>query len=109
MARLLLDENIPRLFGRWLTGHTFETVQRVGWSGVKNGELLRLAQSDFDVFVTLDRSIPFQQSVAGLDIAVLVVRVRSSRLDHLEPLVVETLEVIAQCRPGTVTSVGDWP
>ena len=109
MAHLLLDENMPRLFGRWLVGHTFETVQQAGWAGVKNGALLRLAEARFDVFVTLDRSIPFQQAVANLNIAVLVLRVRSSRLDHLEPLVIDTIAALSRARAGTVTTVGDWP
>ena len=109
MARLLLDENVPRLFGRVLTGHDVRTVRQMGWAGLKNGTLLRRAAADFDVFLTLDRSIPFQQSVTGLQLAVIVVRVRSNRLDSLEELAPSVLGALDTCAAGTATSVGDWP
>lgn len=108
MARLLLDENMPRVFVRWMVGHQARTVQSLGWSGLKNGELLRAAQSDFDIFVTLDRNVRFQQSVRSLDIAVLVLRTPSSKPEDLEHLVREALEAIPRCVPGTVTEVGSW-
>ena len=109
MARLLLDENMPRLLGRSLLGHDVSTVQRAGWSGVKNGELLKRAAEGFDVFVTMDRNIPFQQSVAVLDIAVAVIRTPSSKLVVLEPLVPAILGAVNLAKPGTVTTVGEWP
>ncbi len=61
--RVLLDESIPRRFGFLLTGHYVRTVQHCGWSGLKNGELLRVAQADFDVLVTADQNMQYQQLV----------------------------------------------
>ena len=105
MARLLLDENMPRMFGTWMAGHTFQTTQRGGWAGLKNGDLLRAANGTFDIPVNLDRNLPFQQSVAHLDIAVLVIGAGSSKLEDLRPLVPEVLAAITGCVPGTVTKV----
>ena len=107
MARLLLDENMPRLFSRWLTGHDVRTVQQMGWAGLRNGTLLRRAAGEFDVLITLDRGIPFQQSIANLRIAVLLIHALSNKLDDLEPIVEAVMAAIPQCRPGTVSSVGD--
>jgi hypothetical protein len=69
--RILLDEDLPRSLGKLLTGHEPETVPRCGWSGVKNGKLLALAATRFDVFLTMDQNIEFQQNLATLPIAIL--------------------------------------
>lgn len=65
--RVLLDEQLPRHLARELTGHTVRTVQQEGWAGFKNGELLqRAADGGFDVFLTADQNLQFQQNLAGL-------------------------------------------
>jgi hypothetical protein len=107
MARLLLDEHMPRLMISELAGHYATTVQQQRWSGLRNGVLLRTAAgAGFDVFITMDKSIPFQQVVKGLGIAVMVVRARSNRLEHLRPLVPAILDAVPTSRPGTVVFVG---
>jgi predicted nuclease of predicted toxin-antitoxin system len=63
--RILLDEDLPRRFADLLVGHQVSTVQRSGWSGIKNGQLLALAAPQFDVILTMDRNIEFQQNVAA--------------------------------------------
>lgn len=85
MGRLLLDENLPRLLAENLRPHEVRTVREMQWHGLKNGALLRRAEAEFDVFVTMDRSIPFQQSVRRLDIAVIIIAARSNRLNDLTP------------------------
>ena len=60
--RILLDENFPADFAKLLVKHDVSTVHSLGWSGVKNGELLRRADGVCEVFVTLDRSLEFQQN-----------------------------------------------
>ena len=85
--RILLDEDLPRRLGELLVGHEFSTVPRSGWAGVKNGKLLVLAATRFDVFLTMDQNLEFQQNLAALPIAVLVVEAASNRLEHLVPLV----------------------
>jgi hypothetical protein len=85
--RVLLDECVPAGFGSYLVGHECVTVPSAGLAGTKNGELLVLAeQQGFEVFLTIDQGIAYQQNLFGRDIAVLVVRPRSSRLADLIPL-----------------------
>ncbi len=69
--RVLLDESLPRRLKHELAEHEVKTVPEVGWAGKKNGELLRLAEPDYDVFVTMDRQLPFQQNLAALDLCVI--------------------------------------
>ncbi len=83
-----------------------KTARQMGWATVQNGELLVLAAGAFDVFVTLDRNLMFQQNVANLRIAVIVLRARTNRLADLQPLIGELLSAIAAARPGAVVSVG---
>jgi hypothetical protein len=58
--RILLDEDLPRRFGALLVGHEVTTVPQCGWSGVKNGKLLALAATQFDVFLTMDKNLEYQ-------------------------------------------------
>jgi hypothetical protein len=69
--RILLDECVPWPMHRLLTNHSCTSVQAQGWGGIKNGELLRLAEIDFDLFITSDQNIRYQQNLAGRKIAVL--------------------------------------
>ncbi len=85
--RILLDEDLPRRLAKHLDGHEVSTVQRSGWSGVKNGKLLALAATQFDVFLTMDSNLEYQQNLKTLPIAVLVVLAVSNRIEHLLPLV----------------------
>nr|VFJ55783.1 MAG: hypothetical protein BECKDK2373C_GA0170839_10509 [Candidatus Kentron sp. DK] len=75
--KVLLDECMPREFARYITGHEVRTVQAVGWKSIKNGDLLRLAQTDFDVFITADRKLIYHQDPGKFDIAIIVLRERS--------------------------------
>ena len=66
---VLLDENVDRqLVPLFATGLEVRTVREQGWSGLKNGALLRVAAEVFDVFVTMDRNLPHQQNLAALDL-----------------------------------------
>ena len=69
--RILLDECVPWPMHRLLTNHSCTSVQAQGWGGIKNGELLRLAETDFELFITSDQNIRYQQNLAGRKIAVL--------------------------------------
>ena len=71
--RVLLDECVPRALRNEIPGHEVKTVAEVGWAGVKNGELLELAVQEFDLLLTVDRNLEYQQSFAGLTLAVIVV------------------------------------
>jgi len=62
-VKILLDECVDRRFARDLVGHEVVTVPRKGWAGIKNGELLVLAEKEFDAFITLDRKLATQQDL----------------------------------------------
>lgn len=75
----------------------------------RNGELLALAEKEFDVFVTVDRNLSFQQHLPAFTIAVIVMRAVSNRLADLQPLVPELLIAIPAAKRGAVTHVGGMP
>lgn len=79
----------------------------MGWSALKNGELLVLASASFDVFVTVDRNLSFQQNLANLPVAVIVLRAKSNRLASLMPLVPELLETLNSIEPSSLVVVGN--
>lgn len=101
--RILLDECIDRRFARELPRHEVRTVPEAGWAGKSNGELLPLAESSFDVFVTVDRNLSFQQNMPEFSIAVVVLRANSNRLAELRRLAPRLLEVLPAAKRGEVT------
>ena len=70
--KVLVDECVPLKLVRLLTGHTFTTAQQRDWGGFKNGRLLALAEPEFDLFLTSDRNLEYQQNLKGRNIAVLL-------------------------------------
>ncbi len=104
--RVLLDEQLPRQLARLLVGHEVRSVQQQGWAGSTNGELLtRAVHAGFDVFLTGDQSLQYQQSLAKSGIGVVVLSARSNALEDLLPLVESTLNAIPSIRPGQVVRV----
>ena len=104
--RILLDEDLPRRLAELLVGHEVSTVQRSGWSGIRNGQLLGLAAAQFDVFLTMDRNLEFQQNLATLPIAVLVVEAVSNRLEDLKPIVPAILNELNHVLPRSLRRIG---
>ncbi len=70
--KILLDESVPRLIKTRLTELSINTVQEMSWMGKKNGELLALAANHFDVFITADKQLRFQQNLSNLQLSVIV-------------------------------------
>jgi hypothetical protein len=105
-VRVLLDENLPHDLVGELPGHEVFTVQGLGWSGVKNAELLRRIGGAFDALVTMDRNLEKQQALAGQPFGTVIVRARSNRMVHLRPLVGALLEALIDLQPGQVRRVG---
>jgi len=105
-VRVFLDECIDWRLSRDIDGHDVKTARQMGWTTIKNGELLALAAANFDVFVTVDRNLAFQQNVAGMQLAVIVLRGKSNRLTDLKPLIAALLMAIGAAKPGRVTFVG---
>jgi hypothetical protein len=99
--RVLLDENLPHDLRHLIIGHDVATVTYQGWSGLKNGVLLRAAAAaGFDVLLTMDGGIMFQQNVQALPLSVLIISADSNDIDDLRPKVAQimaTLETLGRC------------
>ena len=104
--RVLLDECVPDQVISSLTGHEVRTVGRMGWAGKKNGELLRLATTRFDVFVTVDQNLTYQQDIRRRGIAVIVLVAYSNGIDALRPLIPRLKQVLRKVKAGQVIRVG---
>ena len=107
--RVLLDECLPRPLKRELPGHTIATVPEQGWAGQKNGALLRLAATRFDVFVTVDQNLTYQQNLQALAaetrLAIAVLVSPSNRLEALRPLIPSLLEHLKTIQPSDVVRI----
>lgn len=104
--RLLLDECLPKQLKREFAGHEVKTVPEAGLAGVKNGALLRRAAEGFDVFITVDANLRYQQNVAMLGLAVLVLRAVSNDVSDLRPLVPAALTALSTLAPGVIVEIG---
>ena len=104
--KVLLDECIDRGLAKQLPGHTVKTVPQMRWGGIKNGRLLALAEEEFDVFITVDRNLSFQQPLPKFKIAVLVIRARTNRLADLKVLVPQILVALPRAKAGQVEVIG---
>src|SRR5687767_15496182 len=104
--RLLLDECVPKRLRRELPGHDVKTVQDMGWAGIKNGALLKLADGQFDAFVTVDQGIEYQQNLSGLTISVVVMMAASNDVSDLRPLLPGVERALGVLRAGEISRVG---
>jgi len=107
-VRVLLDEQLPRQLAPYFVGHDVRTTQEQGWAGLKNGALLKQAlAAGFDVFITGDKNLEFQQNlkVSGLFVVVVVLVAPSNKLEDLLPRVPGALEAIARAKPGEIERV----
>ena len=104
--RVLLDESVPRKLARELVGHDIRTVSQLGWSGTKNGELLRRAGAEgYQVLITADQNLEYQQNLTKISVGILVLVAKSNRLIHLKPLVPQILKQLEALGPGVVIRV----
>ena len=83
---------------KWLIGHECTTAQKRGWGGVKNGDLLQLAEGEFDLFITSDQSIRYQQNLAGRHIPIL--ELSTNDLHRIQAAVVALQAAVAAIHPG---------
>jgi hypothetical protein len=103
--RVLLDECVDVRLAASLVGVDVRTVADQGWLGISNGQLLALAAAEFDVFVTVDRNLPFQQHLTKFDIAVILLRAKTNRIDDLRVLVPDLVSAIPSAKKGVVTPI----
>ena len=108
--KILLDENLPQRLRTLLPGHDVVTVNFMGWKGVENGALLKLAASEgFDLLITQDAGMKYQISPAAVPISVAILVASSNTLEDIEPLLPELLERIAAQAPRTIIRIGGVP
>ena len=106
MVRVLIDEDIDIEFRHHVAELALaETVQYRGWKGIKNGDLLRLAQADYDAFITMDDHLPDQQNLGALDLSVLILRARSKKLPHLLECLPSLKVALTNLQPGTASRI----
>lgn len=103
--RILLDESVPGRMGALLSPHLVTTVQRRGWASVKNGKLLALAANELDVLLSADKGMAYQQNLATLPIAILIVLARSNRIDDLARAVPSIMAALAELAPCTLRKI----
>lgn len=105
--KILLDEDLPRKLRNLFPSQEVFTIQWMGWSGKENGELLSLMEKEnFDVFITADKNLRYQQNLSGSRVAVFLLNVTRLRIEELEPLVPEILRRLDFVKPGQSYEIG---
>ena len=94
--RILLDHCVPKRFGRLLIGHEVRTTFDMGWAALTNGVLLSRCSESFDVFLTVDQNLQFQQNLAALPVPVIILVTSDNRLPTLEPFAPAVIRVLEQ-------------
>ena len=102
---ILIDECLDWRLCRAVSGLDCTTVQKMGWTGLANGVLLKKAEDAFDVFLTGDRNLTFQQDLHRFRIAVIVLHAPSTQLQDTEPLMAKVAELLSTAPSGEVTDV----
>jgi hypothetical protein len=97
-VRILFDQGTPAPLRRELPGHHVSTAYEMGWSALRNGELLKAAEKDFEVFITTDRSLRYQQNLEGRRLAILVLPTTS--WPRIQAHASEVVAAVNRLRPG---------
>jgi predicted nuclease of predicted toxin-antitoxin system len=103
--KLFLDECVDWRLSRDLAGHDVKTARQMGWTSITNGELLALAAKHFDVFITVDRNLAFQQNIGDLPIAVIVLESKTNRLADLRTMLPKLLQALPSIQAGKLTRI----
>ena len=103
--KVLLDECLPRKLKREVNAEFVTTVPEVGWASFKNGDLLRLAEQEFDVFLTNDQNLQHQQNLKKLDLAIVVLVAFTNDIEDLKPLMPAANEAINNTRAGDIVYI----
>lgn len=103
--RVLIDECLPKKLKRELPGHAVSMVQEKGWSSKKNGALLRLAERQFDVLITIDQNLQHQQNLSRFHLAVVVLVASDNRLPTLRPLIPKLRKVLRTIQPHEIVHI----
>lgn len=104
--KVFLDECVDWRLARDIVGHDVRTAHQMGWTAIENGALLTLASEHFDIFITVDRNLSFQQNLINFSTAVVVLEAKTNRLADLRPLIPRLLIAIETAQHGTVQFIG---
>ena len=102
MMKVLFDHCIPKPLRRHLAGHNVRTAYEMGWADLKNGMLLKAAESEFDALLTVDQNMSSQQNMRIHGIALIVMVARDNTVGSLLPLIPELMELLPTVEPGRV-------
>ncbi len=105
MRRILFDENLPRQLRRDLSQFAIRTVQEEGWGSFKNGQLLRRAETAYDVLLTADRRMEYQQNLATFSVGVVVIVTPSLRLSVLQTVLPDLRDALSNVKPGELIRI----
>ena len=103
--RLLLDESVNFRMDRHLPGHDVRSTRQMGWDSYHNGELLTLARGHFDVLITRDQNMEYQQNLSQLGMAIVVLHSRSNAMRDLEPMAPDILDSVSRLSPGQIEHI----
>lgn len=103
--KLLLDECVTRHLKREFANHEVHTVEEAGFKGLENGNLLRAASGIYDVLITVDRNLPYQQNLTGLEIAILILSAKRNSYLRLQPLMPTALKALETIKPRDIIVV----
>ena len=101
--KIILDENLPKALKRYLSAYEVTTVQEQGWAGVKNGELIARIDEVYDVFITSDKNLKYQQNLTGRRIA--IIELPTNRLKLLETITDKILVEVESVSLGMYVQV----
>ena len=103
--KVLIDECLPKKLKHELTDHFAQTVPEAGWAAKQNGELLRLAEQEFDVFLTNDQNMEHQQNLKQFDLAFVVLVAPTNDINDLRPLMPSVIAALDTITPGGIVYI----
>lgn len=104
---MLLDECLPKKLKADFRNCEIMTVSEMGWAGKRNGELLRLAEEKFDVFLTVDQNLRYQQNLKVFKMAIILISVQSNRYQIIKPLIPKIRKTVHSVQPGQLICIAD--
>jgi len=106
--KILIDECLPAALTGNLSalGHECETVRQTGFGSKRNGELLALAEGRWDVLLTSDRNIKYQQNMTGRSVSIVILCAQSNRMKDMLPLLPACAQALLSIQPGSILEVG---
>ena len=108
--RVLLDEQLDRRLKQLFDAEIDAiTVADAGWKGMKNGQLLRTAQTEFDAVITMDKGIEHQQNLSNLEMGIIILSAKSTRYVDVAPLITEVNQILESLTPGQVIHIPRSP